>query len=164
MSDELTERLAHFNRFLEQVFGEPTRLSDILLRSGLTPTEIESITSRHLEEAVDSVCEHLIAYLREVLPPKHARVVAEQFCMSGPAQPTLQTVAETLGVSRERVRQLQDRGVRRLRSPARRGAIEEVVVAGVGEVVRGAEAGAGPAVASELGISTMRGCGKWHPS
>ncbi|MCU0306073.1 MAG: hypothetical protein MUC56_18615 [Thermoanaerobaculales bacterium] len=60
MSDELTERLAHFNRFLEQVLGEPTRLSDNLLRSGLTPTEIESIKSHHQEAVIDSVCERLI--------------------------------------------------------------------------------------------------------
>ena len=131
MSDELVERLTHINRFLEQVFGEPTRLSDILLRHGLSPTEIESIKSRHLEVAVDSACERLIGYLREVLPPKHARVVAERFCLIGPDQPTLKEVGEALGVSRERIRQLQNKGVRRLRSPARRGAIEGVVVSAV---------------------------------
>jgi DNA-directed RNA polymerase sigma subunit (sigma70/sigma32) len=137
VSDELVERLTHINRFLEQVFGEPTRLSDILLRSGLSPTEIESIKRRHLEAAVDSVCEGLGDYLREVLPPKHAQVVAERFCLSRPYHPTLQVVADALDVSRERIRQLQNKGVRRLRSPSRRGGIQRVVVLGVRGVVRG---------------------------
>jgi len=145
MSDEFVERLTHINRFLEQVFGEPTRLSDILLRSGLSPTEIESIKSRYLEAAVDSVCERLIDFLREVLPPRHARIVAERFCLSRPDQPTLKKIGEALGVSRERIRQLQNIGVRRLRAPARRAAVEEVVVAAAWNILARSSGGSGRA-------------------
>jgi RNA polymerase primary sigma factor len=145
VSDELVERLTHINRFLEQVFGEPTRLSDILLRSDLSPTKIESIKSRHRELVVDSVCEHLIGYLREVLPPRHARIVAERFCLSRPDQPTLRKIGEALGVSRERIRQLQNIGVRRLRAPARRAAVEEVVVAAARNFLTRSSGGSGRA-------------------
>ncbi|MEX1310326.1 MAG: sigma factor-like helix-turn-helix DNA-binding protein [Candidatus Sulfomarinibacteraceae bacterium] len=71
-----------------------------------------------------------------MLPPRHARVVAERFCLSGPDQPTLKVLGEALGVSRERIRQIHNKGVRRLRSPARRAVIEETVAAAAGDVLQ----------------------------
>jgi len=136
VSHDLIHRLAHLNRFLEQVFGEPTRLSDILLRSGLSPSDIESIKRLQMEAIFDSVCYHLVAYLREVLPPKHARVVADRFCLSGPDQPTLQAIADELDLSRERIRQLQNKGFKRLRPPSRRIAIEGIVVTAATDLLR----------------------------
>ena len=118
--DQLIERLTHINQFLERIYGEPLRLSDLLLRSGISSKDIDSIKKLHVEPVVDAICHDMIVYLHEVLPPKHVKVVAERFCLSGPDQPTLQEVADELSLSRERIRQLQDAGIRRLGGRTRR--------------------------------------------
>ena len=47
-SGHLIRRLTHINQFLEWVFGEPLRLDDLLHRSGMSPTDVESIKRNHL--------------------------------------------------------------------------------------------------------------------
>lgn len=71
--------------------------------------------------AAQQVRERLLAAV-ELLPPRQAVVITERFGLGGPAR-TLADVAETLGVSRERVRQLEARALRNLRKKARDGAI-----------------------------------------
>jgi hypothetical protein len=104
--------------------------------SVVTTQSVAAINGDSEAKPVDSICERLIGYRCEVLPPKHARVVAERICLSGSDQPTIQTSADDLCLSRERIRQLQNKGVRRLRSPSRRAAIDEIVVAAVGDVLQ----------------------------
>ena len=127
MNDDLIRRLVVINQFLEQVLDESLRLSDILLQSGFSSHDVETIRNHHLEPFVDAVCDHLVAHLHEVLPQKRARVVSERFCLSTQDKPTLQEIANDLGLSRERIRQLQNVGMRRLRSRTQRAAVEEIV-------------------------------------
>lgn len=126
-SDQLTRRLTVINQFLEQVLDESLRLSDILLQAGFSSRDVESIRKHQLEPFVDTVCDRLVAFLHEALPQKRARVVSERFCLSRQDKPTLQTIANELGLSRERIRQLQNVGMRKLRSRTRRAAIEDIV-------------------------------------
>jgi len=125
--DTLFRRLTVVNQFLEQVLDESLRLSDILLQTGFSSHDVESIRKHHLEPFVDAVCDHLVAHLHEVLPQKRARVVSERFCLSRQDKPTLQEIANDLGLSRERIRQLQNVGLRRLKSRTQREAVEEIV-------------------------------------
>ena len=73
MPDALFRRLTVINQFLEQVLDESLRLSDILLQTGFSLHDVESIRKHHLETFVDAVCDHLVAHLHEVLPQKRAR-------------------------------------------------------------------------------------------
>lgn len=142
-SDHLIDRLTHINHFRERVFRESTRLSDILLRSGISSQAVESIKKNHLEAVVEEVCRNLVAYLMDVLPPKRAHVVAERFSLNGPVQPTLQVIADELDLSRERILQLQNKGMRRLGPPARRAAIDEIIVSSAMNVQSSIEAEVG---------------------
>jgi len=51
----------------------------------------------------------------EVLPPRDRRVLTLYFGLEGNRPMTLQEIAHELGVTRERVRQLRDRALKRLR-------------------------------------------------
>lgn len=56
-----------------------------------------------------------IARALEVLPPRDRRVLTLYFGLEGNRPMTLQEIAHELGVTRERVRQLRDRALKRLR-------------------------------------------------
>jgi RNA polymerase primary sigma factor len=56
-----------------------------------------------------------IARALEVLPPRDRRVLTLYFGLEGNRPMTLQEIARELGVTRERVRQLRDRALKRLR-------------------------------------------------
>ena len=49
------------------------------------------------------------------LPPRDARILRMHFGLEGEREHTLEEIGATLGITRERVRQLRDRGLRRLR-------------------------------------------------
>ena len=127
ISDQLIERLTVINQFLEPVLDDPLRLSDILTQTGFSTQDVDSIRKLHLEQFVNAVCDRLVAYLNEALPPKQARVVSERYCLSRQDKPTLQEVANEFGRSRERIRQLQNVGMRKLRRWNPRAVIEEAV-------------------------------------
>ena len=56
-----------------------------------------------------------IARALDVLPPRDRRVLVMYFGLEGSRPMTLQEIARELGVTRERVRQLRDRALKRLR-------------------------------------------------
>src|SRR5437868_1144686 len=56
-----------------------------------------------------------IARALDVLPPRDRRVLTLYFGLEGNRPMTLQEIARELGVTRERVRQLRDRALKRLR-------------------------------------------------
>jgi len=60
----------------------------------------------------------LILKLLSVLVPREKRVIVRRFGLYGHREHTLQEVAEELGVTRERVRQLESRAIKRIRSHA----------------------------------------------
>jgi len=61
--------------------------------------------------------DHLTALIEDALSPREREVIARRYGLNGRDPETLRDVAESLGVSRERVRQIQRRALRRLRSP-----------------------------------------------
>jgi DNA-directed RNA polymerase sigma subunit (sigma70/sigma32) len=123
----LLERVETINEFLDAVFGEPTRLSDLLRRQGIPDDQIRVLTRNHLEPAVNRIGGAIAAYLLEVLPNNHAVVLSRRFCLEESRIFTLEEIAENLGLSRQRVHQLQQKGVLRLRGTKRRISIQEVV-------------------------------------
>ena len=123
----LSERVEIINGFLESVFGEPTRLSDILRKQGVTQDQIRELTRNDLEVVIDRIGTAVVAYLSEVLSDNHALVLSHRFCLEGCCIFTLEEIAESLGLSRQRVHQLQKKGILRLRGSKRRASIQEVI-------------------------------------
>jgi RNA polymerase primary sigma factor len=77
------------------------------------------------EEAARNILrEHLLQVL-ESLPPREARVLALRYGLLNGQRHTLQQVGEKMGVSRERVRQIESQAMRRLRQPRMRRKLRE---------------------------------------
>jgi RNA polymerase primary sigma factor len=71
-------------------------------------TTMQNLLKEHLREILDT------------LPPREVRVLQLRYGLRGNRMHTLCEVGDRMGITRERVRQIQEQALRRLRAPARR--------------------------------------------
>ena len=77
----------------------------------LTPTPIESTYSKLLREKIEEVL--------DTLPPREARILRLRFGLENGHNYTLEEVGDKFGLTRERIRQIESKALRRLRHPRR---------------------------------------------
>jgi RNA polymerase primary sigma factor len=77
----------------------------------LTPTPIQSAYTKLLREKIEEVL--------ETLPPREARILRLRFGLENGHNYTLEEVGEKFGLTRERIRQIESKALRRLRHPRR---------------------------------------------
>jgi RNA polymerase primary sigma factor len=105
---------------LQMPVGEDgeSELGDFLADTDTPPME-EVYAQRHLRESVqDVVAEHLSAREQEIL--------SMRFGLNGSENRTLQQIADALHISRERVRQIEARALRRLRYATARHELKKI--------------------------------------
>jgi RNA polymerase primary sigma factor len=68
-----------------------------------------------VERVMDSELQSKIHELLDTLTPREANILAMRFGIGAAAEHTLDEVGKQLGVSKERVRQLESRALRKLR-------------------------------------------------
>ncbi|GAB2960242.1 sigma-70 family RNA polymerase sigma factor [Saccharothrix stipae] len=85
---------------------------------------IEDVEAVHAHEAVEQqgVAEELRALVR-TLPERQARILTQRYGLSDGRARSLQELADELGLTRERVRQLEKESIRLLRDPERNQAL-----------------------------------------
>ncbi|MCX6056261.1 MAG: sigma-70 family RNA polymerase sigma factor [Chloroflexi bacterium] len=77
----------------------------------LTPSPMESTYSKLLREKIEEVL--------DTLPPREARILRLRFGLENGHNYTLEEVGEKFGLTRERIRQIESKALRRLRHPRR---------------------------------------------
>jgi RNA polymerase primary sigma factor len=77
----------------------------------LTPTPIQSAYAKLLREKIEEVL--------DTLPPREARILRLRFGLENGHNYTLEEVGEKFGLTRERIRQIESKALRRLRHPRR---------------------------------------------
>lgn len=77
----------------------------------LTPSPIQSAYSKLLREKINEVL--------DTLPPREARILRLRFGLENGHNYTLEEVGEKFGLTRERIRQIESKALRRLRHPRR---------------------------------------------
>jgi RNA polymerase primary sigma factor len=146
---ESVSKIRRIDRDLQRLLGRDATVEEIAEEAGLTPERVselrrvardpvsldspigddgESTIGDLIEdgEAVQAadVAEHRalleeLAQLLESLPPRDATVIRMRFGLQDGHTHTLQDVAEVVGVSRERVRQIERHALAELRDPKR---------------------------------------------
>ncbi|HEU4569441.1 MAG TPA: RNA polymerase sigma factor RpoD/SigA [Gemmatimonadales bacterium] len=97
--------------------------SDVRLDAPLDPDGDRSLIERFVsedygnaeEEAMDRFLSEEVENALATLPPRDAKVLRLYFGLDGGREHTLEEIGGMLGVTRERVRQLRDRALKRLR-------------------------------------------------
>ncbi len=77
----------------------------------ITPTPIQSAYTKLLKEKVEEVL--------DTLPPRESRILRLRFGLEDGRTYTLEEVGEKFGLTRERIRQIESKALRRLRHPRR---------------------------------------------
>ncbi len=102
------------NKFLTAIYGEETRLSILLAMLGFEPQQIDFLRKHHLEQVVTS----FITAINECpgIKSKDNRlrmIITRRFGLDGKPPETLQAIGASMGITRERVRQLEQKAIRR---------------------------------------------------
>ena len=140
-------RVTRARRTLGQKFNRDPSIEEIAVEAGFTPEKVESLlelVQDHVsldspvgdgESVMSDLIEDVNALEPEVetseklrsselaeamrlLNPRQQRVLTERFGLDGGRPKTLEEVGASLGITRERVRQLETRALRELRSVA----------------------------------------------
>jgi RNA polymerase nonessential primary-like sigma factor len=110
-------------------FSEPATSADEPISNGSGKSVLESIADeqgRNPEaEYADRAAGQLLGHWLDLLPTQQRAVVEHRFGLHGKGRRTLEEVGQMLGVTRERVRQVQLAALARLREISRREGISE---------------------------------------
>jgi RNA polymerase primary sigma factor len=98
---------------LESPINEEEEDSELgmFVEDQVTPTPIQSAYSKLLREKVEEVL--------DTLPPREARILRLRFGLENGRTYTLEEVGAKFGLTRERIRQIESKALRRLRHPRR---------------------------------------------
>ena len=117
---------------LHRLFGynEPTSSTDEPMSGASDRPLVESLTNEAERgpesEYADRAAEQLLDHWLDLLPNQQRLVVEHRFGLHGKGRRTLEEVGQLLGVTRERVRQVQLAALSRLREISRREGISEM--------------------------------------
>jgi RNA polymerase primary sigma factor len=89
----------------------------MFIEDELTPTPLQSVNQSMLKEKVDEIL--------ATLTPREARILRLRFGLETGMPFTLEEVGEKFGLTRERIRQIEGRALRRLRHPMRARQLKE---------------------------------------
>ncbi len=102
---------------LENPIGDEDEEMITVVADTLTPSPVESTSEQLLREKVEEVL--------GTLSPREARVLRMRFGLCGERPYTLEEVGQKFGLTRERIRQIEGRALRRLRHPRRARQLKE---------------------------------------
>ena len=166
LTPETRTRLDGINRLLEDIYGHPRRLSDVLRDAGMGEDEIARLRSDHLDAYLGRLLGRWRTWMAEVLPSRRDDIpstgsghrIVRHYGLKGPPRPTLadpsgraprlssaksswRSLSNEYGISRERVRQLEKDALKRLRHPARRRRLERIALETAKELLSGSDPG-----------------------
>ncbi len=96
--------------------GEETELG-MFVEDTITPSPSQSAYTKLLSEKIEDVL--------DTLPPREARILKLRFGLENGRTYTLEEVGEKFGLTRERIRQIESKALRRLRHPRRSRQLKE---------------------------------------
>jgi RNA polymerase primary sigma factor len=98
---------------LESPVNEEDEDSELgmFIEDKVTPSPLQSTYSKLLMEKIEEVL--------ETLPPRESRILRLRYGLENGRQYTLEEVGEKFGLTRERIRQIETKALRRLRHPRR---------------------------------------------
>jgi RNA polymerase primary sigma factor len=102
---------------LENPIGDEDEEMITFVEDTITPSPTDSVSEHLLREKVEEVL--------STLSPREAKVLRMRFGLCGEHPCTLEEVGQKFGLTRERIRQIEGRALRRLRHPRRARQLQE---------------------------------------
>jgi RNA polymerase primary sigma factor len=122
----LKSQVVGLNKLFAKIYGTEIRLSSLLLQLGFNNQQVEIIREQHLEYVVISF---ITLFKERVLKrfdgERLYRIISRRFSLDGEPSETLQSLGVELGISKERVRQLEEKAIRRCKAKSNVKYLEE---------------------------------------
>lgn len=131
---DLRSQLDRINSFLATVYKDIYRVSVLLHKLNAKESVIIALRQAHLRAYLLALTQRWQVVIRNELPERHAEIIIRRYALHNQAPPTLETLGVEYGISRERIRQIQEKGLRRLRSPQRRQLLQDAAIEAICEV------------------------------
>lgn len=128
-------RLKGINELLETIYGEPSLISDILRARGIEEERIQLIKLHHLEEYLDGFMDGLSEVLDNPKWDRLLEIVRYRYGIAEGEKMSLRAIGNIYGLSGERIRQLQNKAVRIMKNPKRKGQLENMAMKVAQEVL-----------------------------
>ena len=117
----IKDELLKFNAFINDVYGEQIRLSDILSKHSLSKEEIECLKTEGIEQLLDNIDFALkCKFVSTSNKLRLYKIICKRYGLFGGNILTLREIASEMGISHERVRQHEEKAIRHLK-PNKRG-------------------------------------------
>jgi RNA polymerase primary sigma factor len=156
MVESINKQIRVSRRLLQELGREPTE-DEIAEEMGVTPERVREIITisrdpvsletpvgdeddshlgdfiedklapAPLEEASMAMLRLEVEHVLDTLTPRERRVLQLRFGLIGGHQRTLEEVGKRFGVTRERIRQIESKALRKLRHPARSGRLSDFI-------------------------------------
>jgi hypothetical protein len=126
LTPETQARLQSINKFLEDIYGHPRWLSDILRDAGGGEDEVTRLRRDHLDTYLAGLLQRWRSWMAEILPSRRDDIIFRRYSLNGSPRPSLANLGNEYDISRQRVRQLEKDALKRLRHPARRRRLEHI--------------------------------------
>ncbi|MBA3943727.1 MAG: hypothetical protein H0X37_04100 [Herpetosiphonaceae bacterium] len=131
-------QIVGINAFLTATYGHDTRLIDLLAHLHFDHQQLDSIRTEYLQDVINA---YTGAVQEQVVADRDGarlyQILVRRFGFDGNPADTLRDIAKNYGVSRERIRQLEQKALKMCASKAIRGAIETLLRDAVAKLVGG---------------------------
>lgn len=121
-------RLKGINKLLETIYGEPRFISDFLRVEGIEEEGIQLIKRHHLEDYLNKFVDGLSKVFDNPKWDRLLEIVRYRYGIAEGEEMTLQAIGDIYGLSRERIRQLQNKAIRIMKNPRRKRRLENMAM------------------------------------
>ena len=130
------EMLLNFNSFLTEIYGKEQRISTILAEKGFSKQHLDTLKGDKLTELF-ALIEFAIKcrFIGQVVF-RAIDVIIRRYGLFGRRKETLQAIGDSMGISRERVRQLQEKALKRLTPGTNHDVLSDIIVLSVCHVMQ----------------------------
>ncbi len=133
-------QLRNINRFIYAIYDSPRQLSDILREAGVNDKDVNQIRHHQLEPYMAKLAASWERMLTDVLTPREADIVVRYYGLTTEETTTLQQLGNEYNVSRERIRQLREHAIERLKQPDYKKKLEQLTYEVAEEILKAARA------------------------
>jgi hypothetical protein len=130
-----TYQLDGINDLLDQVYGSSQLLGTALVQCGLSEGEVVRLSTQYLQPFLETLLNRWCPWFLDDLPHIRGRVLIRRYALDGRPAATLQELGEDHGLSRERVRQLEESALSMIRSRDRRAKLDAMAYQAAKEVL-----------------------------
>lgn len=135
-ADQYTRLLeTNLNAYFQKVYGNPKYLARTLMDNGISGEELQVLAVLYRDVFYLELSQRLVSWLLPVLDERRTDMLVRHYGLNSDSKMTLETIGDEYELSRERIRQLEERTMRQLRQPLYRRQFANVAASAAREIL-----------------------------